>query len=115
MAPQLANAPSVSISHSQPTHQIRGTRNLSFLRFPSEVNTRRDSEILDQVKRALCSVGYDQLKRIRVHCHHGRVTLQGPISTYFLKQVAQETIRTICDIREIVNSLQVVSTSSPHV
>lgn len=67
-----------------------------------------DERILDQVRRALHHCGYEQLRRLRARCRHGCVVLHGSIPTYYLKQVAQEIIRTVSDVRSIANNLRVV-------
>lgn len=72
---------------------------------------RTDDEILNDVHDAFRDSGFEQLKRIRAWCDHGRLTLQGRISTYYLKQVAQEIARKVPDIRDIDNDLDVVCSS----
>lgn len=61
-----------------------------------------------RIHEALHHSGYDQLRRIQVYYHHGRVVLQGRVSTYYMKQVAQEAVRTIPEVVEIDNDLSVV-------
>jgi len=68
----------------------------------------KDGQVLDQVMQALRESGFEQLRRIQAYCDHGRITLQGRIATYYLKQVAQEVVRTVTDVRDIDNDLQVV-------
>jgi osmotically-inducible protein OsmY len=67
-----------------------------------------DEQILDQVRRTLDGSGYEQLRRVHAYCSHGRVILQGRISTYYMKQLAQELIRNVENIRDIDNDLRVV-------
>lgn len=68
-----------------------------------------DQHILEQVNKALHRSGYDQLRSVRTYCHHGRIVLQGKIPTYYLKQVAQELVRSVSDVRDVDNDLHVVS------
>jgi len=67
-----------------------------------------DKHILEQVNKALHRSGYDQLRSVRTYCHHGRIVLQGKIATYYLKQVAQELVRTVSDVQDVDNDLRVV-------
>ncbi|MBS0201263.1 MAG: BON domain-containing protein [Planctomycetes bacterium] len=78
---------------------------------PRESRVRNDEEILNEVHEAFQNSGFEQLKRIQVYCDHGGLTLQGRISTYYLKQVAQEVARKVPDVRDIDNDLYVVCRS----
>lgn len=69
----------------------------------THVNGPPDSDqgIVDSVKHRLDATGYFALRSVQVYCNHGRVTLQGRVATYFLKQVAQTVaLSTVgpCDI-----------------
>lgn len=68
-----------------------------------------DNQIVDGVRRALEVSGYPQLCGIRVSCENGRLTLEGHIGSYYLKQVAQTVLKNIPGIHAIANDLQVVS------
>lgn len=64
--------------------------------------------IVSHIRQALENSGYEQLRKIQAYYHHGRVVLQGRVTTYYLKQVAQESIRVIPEVNEIDNDLQVL-------
>jgi hypothetical protein len=48
------------------------------------------------------------LRRIGVEETETTVVLTGKVSSYYLKQLAQETIRSLCGQRQLVNRLEVV-------
>lgn len=72
------------------------------------VARRIDEQIMSDAKRALEDCGYPQLRQVRAYCDHGRITLQGRVTTYYLKQVAQEAVRSIAHVRDVDNDLHVV-------
>lgn len=78
---------------------------VSVLQVRSAMN---DEQTLRQVRQVLDRGGYVQLRSVRAYCDHGRITLQGRVTTYFLKQVAQELVRSVSDVRDIDNDLRVV-------
>lgn len=67
-----------------------------------------DADILSAASAALHHTGYAQLRAVKLYCHSGRIILQGRIPTYFLKQLAQEVLRHVPNVREIDNDLHVV-------
>lgn len=73
----------------------------------AEMIVARDRLIVDSVHRALRASGYGQLLNLRAHCEQGRVTLQGCVPTYYLKQVAQSVLKAIDGIRDIDNDVKV--------
>jgi osmotically-inducible protein OsmY len=66
-----------------------------------------DGQIVDDAYFALRASGYGQLQRLQVYCDHGRVTLQGRLPTYYLKQVAQCIVLSVAGIRDIDNDVKV--------
>ena len=76
------------------------------------INTRSCSRTLEeQVHSALAQSPYlsRRLFRRELHCEAqaGRVTLRGVVSSYFHKQMAQETLRRVDGVEEIENLLEV--------
>lgn len=69
--------------------------------------TTTDDQIVDLVYQSFRASGYGQFRQLKVYCDHGRVTLQGSLPTYYLKQVAQTVIRLIPGIRDIDNDVTV--------
>lgn len=72
-----------------------------------ELIAARDHSIVDAAYRALRASGYGQLRGLSVHCDNGRVTLQGRVPTFYLKQVAQSVLKPIHGITDIDNDLSV--------
>lgn len=68
-----------------------------------------DQKIVDQACQALRTSGYTQLRHLQVSFEHGRMTLQGQLPTYYLKQVAQSVIQDVAGVREIDNDVKVLT------
>lgn len=68
----------------------------------------QDEQILQQVIAALFQTGYAQLRSVQSYCHHGRVVLQGRISTDYLKRMALDVVRNLPNVKEVDNDLRVV-------
>jgi osmotically-inducible protein OsmY len=61
----------------------------------------RAKELLSQSPQPL-------LRRLRVVETDDEVVLQGIVPSYFLKQLAQETVRPIVGARQLVNQIEVI-------
>jgi osmotically-inducible protein OsmY len=61
----------------------------------------------DQVGTALRKNPYLLGRALHCETHRGRVRLRGEVRTYFQKQMAQESIRRIDGVEEILNELEV--------
>jgi osmotically-inducible protein OsmY len=57
---------------------------------------------------------YLELRRIRCECDNGVLTLVGQVSSHYLRQVAQATMRGIDEIRAIDNQLDVIPYGASH-
>lgn len=68
-----------------------------------------DEEIIGFVHQALHSSGYRQFRNLKAYCDNGRVTLQGCLPSYYLKQVAQTIVLASAGVHDIDNDLRVVS------
>jgi len=63
-----------------------------------------------EIARRLRASGYrNQLSRVVCRCDPGEVVLTGHVPSYYIKQVAQELIRTIDGVQRIHNQLIVPS------
>ena len=62
-----------------------------------------DAFLLSAVKDVLEATGYRSVGRVRCEVSNGVVQLSGDLPSYFLKQVAQETVRQVKGIRGIEN------------
>lgn len=61
----------------------------------------------DQVRRQLQNSSYPQLRKLECHCHLGKWIIQGKVSSFFLKQAAQEAIAHLQGVEQIDNRLEV--------
>ena len=74
-----------------------------------ELSRPCDEQIVSQVCDALAATRYPSLQNLQVYCDHGRVTLQGRLPTYFLKQIAQSAVQSVAGVRDIDNDIRVGS------
>jgi osmotically-inducible protein OsmY len=63
--------------------------------------------LVDQVHSAIQNNPYLSGRKLRFEAAAGRVVLQGKVSSYFQKQMAQEALRHIDGVQEIENQLEV--------
>ncbi len=49
-----------------------------------------------------------ELKRLHCTAHSGNLILSGQVSSYYLKQLAQEVLRSLNGVHRIVNHIEVV-------
>lgn len=61
----------------------------------------------DRVRRQLQNSSYPELRTIECHCTSGELTIEGRVSSFFLKQAAQETLGHLQGIEKIDNKLVV--------
>lgn len=60
-----------------------------------------------QVERDLFTSPYSELRRVHCSQHNGAVVLSGRVTSFFLKQVAQEIARRVDQALIIINQLEV--------
>ena len=68
-----------------------------------------DELIVVSVLQALHASPYGRLRHLQAYCDNGRVTLQGHLPTYYLKQVAQALIDAVPGVRDVDNDVSVFS------
>ena len=68
-----------------------------------------DELIVDPVLQALHASPYGRLRHLQAYCDNGRITLQGHLPTYYLKQVAQALIDAVPGVRDVDNDVNVFS------
>jgi osmotically-inducible protein OsmY len=61
----------------------------------------------DQVETALQASPFVVRRNLRFETSEGRVTLRGQVRSYFHKQMAQESLRTVEGLDEIENLIEV--------
>lgn len=64
-------------------------------------------------KQVLSESPLPELRRLVVTVTDGEVVLSGRVSSYYLKQVAQETVRFAASDRKLVNRVQVADRPAP--
>lgn len=62
-----------------------------------------ESPRLDTVAEVLCASGHPQLKRLVVSESDDEVEIGGRVASYYLKQIAQETVREALAGRRLIN------------
>ncbi len=66
-----------------------------------------DSQLEKAVCQHLASSGHCGLRNLQVRVDRETVLLSGEVSTYFLKQTAQEVARVVCPDHRVKNSIVV--------
>jgi osmotically-inducible protein OsmY len=79
------------------------TRNV--LSLPS---SHHDDALHDRVTRVLKASGYRPLAGLSCRVHRGVVELAGVVPTFYLKQLAQETVLRVDQVNEVKNQVQVI-------
>lgn len=73
----------------------------------------REDLLVERVSEALDRCGYGQLRRVRVTVRPtGRVQLEGRVSSFYLKQVAQTAALSVPGVMRVNNDLQVSAANS---
>jgi osmotically-inducible protein OsmY len=67
----------------------------------------RELGIAHQVEARLWRSGYLALRGISCEFHDGVAWLRGHLQTYYLKQIAQETVGEVVGVRSVVNQIKV--------
>ena len=70
---------------------------------PAECSRR----IVTAVKQCWAASGYVELKSLDCHCTDGVLFIRGSVTSFYYKQLAQETVRRVEGIGRIVNELTV--------
>jgi len=70
-------------------------------------------DVAEAAEQRLKRSGYRPLGTIRCRYHEGMVFLRGCVNSYYLKQLAQETIRNVAGVEQIVNEIEVVFPGQP--
>lgn len=65
-------------------------------------------DIVNAAMRRLQSYHYSEIRRLQCEFYDGILILRGRVSSYFLKQLAQEAVRSVVGVTRIINRLEVV-------
>jgi osmotically-inducible protein OsmY len=66
-----------------------------------------EQRLQESIQTALSTNPYLPGKRVSCRTDRGQVTLSGKVSSYFQKQMAQETVRRLDGVQQIQNLLEV--------
>ena len=66
-----------------------------------------NSHVVTTAKRRLDASPYTALRSIVCDFHEGVLVLRGQVTSYHLKQRAQETVRTLDGVEVVVNAVEV--------
>lgn len=66
-----------------------------------------ETTLESRVQHALASNPHLPKRKFHFQAADGKIVLQGVVSSYYQKQMAQETLRTVEGVHEIENLLQV--------
>ncbi len=69
-------------------------------------------QLVANVQRVLEASGYPELQRISVKVQLGEVALNGRVSSYFQKQLAQEFVKRVAEVSVIRNEISVAVKSA---
>ncbi len=60
-------------------------------------------------KKHLAQTGYLGLNEVECSFENGTMTLRGRVPSYYHKQLAQEALRYVEDVRQLVNRIEVLA------
>ncbi len=63
--------------------------------------------LLEQVRGALSKSPYLAPQQVQIEATDGNIRLEGTVSSFYQKQMAQELVRRIDGVETIINQLQV--------
>jgi osmotically-inducible protein OsmY len=75
----------------------------------NELEFAQDSQIARAAEARLRSSPYRPVRSVSCTNEHGVVTLRGRLPSFYQKQLAQETVSHVAGVRQVVNSIEVVS------
>lgn len=73
----------------------------------SSNNSPRNEIVIGALQRLRASHNFE-LKRLHCTAHSGNLVLGGQVSSYYLKQLAQEVLRSLNGVHRIVNHIEVI-------
>jgi len=74
---------------------------------PTESCASGEPNYLDAVWAVLAAGPSPELRRLHLDCTAEHLILTGSVSSYYVKQLAQETVRSKCGGRKILNCIGV--------
>ena len=74
---------------------------------PPHAQSPEERCLVEGAREALHAKGHGSLRGIEVGVHARMVILNGPVPSYYLKQVAQETVLSVSGVDQVRNNLEV--------
>ena len=68
----------------------------------------KNYELRHLVESALSKSSFSNARNLRFEVHQAEVVLRGSVRSYYQKQLAQESLRSISGVARIMNELEVV-------
>jgi osmotically-inducible protein OsmY len=66
-------------------------------------------DLSDLLSNALARNPYFANRNVRIELQEDEIVLKGSVNTYYLKQVAQESVRSLKSTEKIRNEIEVIS------
>ena len=73
----------------------------------AHLSNAENESIAQSVKECLRSHAYRELRSLSCEFCNGILTLRGEVTTYFNKQLAQESVRRLADVKVIINAVSI--------
>lgn len=67
-----------------------------------------EPSLLEEANAAIGEAPHLRGRNIRLEAEHNRIVITGTVPSFFLKQLAQEAIRSVVGINEICNEVRVI-------
>tara|TARA_R110002049_G_scaffold309101_2_gene516940 strand:+ start:70428 stop:70784 length:357 start_codon:yes stop_codon:yes gene_type:complete len=106
---------------TRPANEVCPPETADDSRQPREVDHLKPDETTEQpcyccivaaVRRTWSSSGYTALKRVECRFEDGILFIRGTVNSFYHKQMAQELVRCVNGVEQIVNELEVSSLCS---
>lgn len=68
-----------------------------------------EPSLLEAANAAIGEAPHLRGRNIRLETEHNRIVITGTVPSFFLKQVAQEAIRSVVGVNEICNEIRVIA------
>ena len=83
-------------------------RTLALQSRDTPISDRVCDEVAKAASRRFQSSHNFELKRVVCEIRRGAIVIRGQVSSYYLKQLAQESVRPLAGVNRIVNQLEVI-------
>lgn len=74
-----------------------------------QIGEAQNVHLQKTIAESLCSSGHPSLRRIEVVVENDCVVLSGTVTSFYMKQIVQETARQACPSRRVYNDVDVLS------